>query len=77
MTKQQARTTPLGCPFCGTAPVVYPKNPEREGNAFGQVRCETDDCPGQPVVNDGADVCDERGSDAYKALAVTRWNTRA
>lgn len=67
---------PLPCPFCGQPPEVYPKNPEREGNAFGQVRCENLRCPATPCVNDGAMTCDERGSAAYKQLAIKRWNRR-
>jgi hypothetical protein len=66
----------LPCPFCGTAPQIYPKRPEREGNAFGQVRCEYQRCPANPCVNDGALSSDERGSDAYKRLAIKRWNRR-
>jgi len=68
---------PLGCPWCGEKPAVYPKNWRVEGNAFGQVRCENDECPANPVVNDGEDVCDERGSEAYKQAAILRWNKRA
>ena len=67
----------LPCPFCGEQPEVYPKRPEIEGDAFGQVRCENEACPANPVVNDGCDVSDYRGSDAYKTLAITAWNTRA
>lgn len=67
---------PLPCPFCGKLPEVYPKDPSREGNAFGQVRCENDRCQAQPVVNDGALSADERGSAAYKRLAIRRWNRR-
>lgn len=67
---------PLPCPFCGSAPDVFPKDPKREGNAFGQVRCSNNDCPAKPCVNDDVDVCDERGPDAYKAAAIRVWNTR-
>lgn len=68
---------PLPCPFCGTKPEVYPKDPDREGNAFGQVRCEFDDCPAQPCVNDAELVADERGTKAYQEIAIRRWNTRS
>lgn len=67
---------PLPCPFCGATPVVYPKNPKREGDAFGQVRCENDNCAANPCVNDREDICDSRGSDLYKAAAIQLWNTR-
>ena len=77
---EPARLTPAEiadpCPFCGTSPQIYPKDPEREGNAFGQVRCEYNDCPAKPCVNDGEYVRDERGPDAYKAAAIARWNSR-
>lgn len=72
----KVKLKPLGCPWCGEAPEVYPKNWRVEGNAFGQVRCENDDCPAQPVVNDCEGVCDERGSEAYKQAAIRKWNTR-
>lgn len=68
---------PKPCPFCGAPPEIYPKRPGIEGNAFGQVHCENDACPAQPCVNDDEDVADDRGSDAYKAIAIERWNRRA
>jgi hypothetical protein len=68
---------PLPCPFCGKLPQVYPKDPEREGNTFGQVRCEYMRCAANPCVNDGCGVADERGSKAYQQLAIKRWNRRA
>jgi len=74
---------PLPCPFCGEAPVVWPKHPEVEGDAWADVVCDNERCPtfrdghGHGVqVGDGEDVSDERGSDAYKAVAIARWNTR-
>lgn len=67
---------PLPCPFCGKQPVIYPKRPEIEGNAFGQVRCETFGCAARPCVNDGAKIADERGPEKYKELAIRRWNRR-
>ena len=69
-------TQPLPCPFCGQPPVVEPENPSAEGDAWGQVRCANLDCPVQPVASDGCFMADERGSDAYKEMAVQRWNTR-
>lgn len=67
---------PLPCPFCGEAPIVGPGDPEREGDAWGFVRCAAKRCPANPYVNDGAAVCDDRGSAAYKRLAIRRWNRR-
>lgn len=67
---------PAPCPFCGKPPEVYPKRPEIEGNAFGQVRCEYSRCVANPVVNDGAFSSDNRGSSAYQAAAIRRWNRR-
>lgn len=71
------------CPFCGKAPHVYPKKPETEGNAWGEVCCENVCCPtydaiaGRGVrVLDGAIQSDERGSMAYKTAAIRRWNRR-
>lgn len=63
------------CPFCGTVPSVYPKRPEIEGDGFGHVRCENDDCPAQPCVNaytSGPDTLE-----AHKAAAIALWNRRS
>lgn len=67
---------PLPCPFCGGAPVVLPEDPRIDGDAWGEVRCENQRCPVQPICGDGATVADDRGSAAYKRLAIRRWNTR-
>ncbi len=67
----------LPCPFCGSIPDVFPINPEREGNAWGQVSCTNPECTANPTVEDGEDCADERGSDAYKQVAIERWNRRA
>lgn len=56
--------------------MVHPEDPKTEGNAWGQVECVNEDCVANPRVNDGELVADERGSDAYKAIAIARWNTR-
>ena len=89
MSKYEGHT-PLPCPFCGSDPRVFPQvDPERAGNAWGAVACVNPDCPtylehggfglrGSGVhVYDGIDVADERGSEAYKAAAIRRWNRRA
>jgi hypothetical protein len=64
---------PRLCPFCHTEPKVIPSNPEMDGNAWGAVQCVNQACPARPRVADGSTVADERGSDAYKALAIRRW----
>lgn len=65
---------PLAC-LCGVVPLVRPENPEVEGNAWGAVICVNPECPANPFVEDGIDVCDDRGSDAYKRAAIERWNS--
>ena len=65
---------PLPCPFCGKEPDVEPHDWRTEGNAWGRVVCINTKCVAQPSVEDGSKVADERGSAAYKRLAVTRWN---
>lgn len=74
----------LPCPFCGKPPETEPTNPKIEGDAWGAVYCANKECQafddglGRSVrVDDGADVCDERGSKAYIAAAIKRWNARA
>lgn len=68
---------PLPCPFCGKPPQVFPENPAEEGNAWGAVACVNVRCPAQPEVFDGSQQADDRGSAAYKRLAIKRWNRRA
>lgn len=65
------------CPFCDTVPMVYPTDPDKEGAAWGEVRCENAKCPAKPVVRDGISSDDPRGPGAYICDAVRRWNTRA
>ena len=67
---------PLPCPFCGAAPKLYPVDPEREGNAWGAVKCVNEECPAKPSVRDGEAVADERGTAAYQQVAIRRWNRR-
>ena len=68
---------PLPCPFCGAIPHVEPDDPSKEGNAWAAVQCENSRCVAKPRVLDGALSCDERGTAAYKRLAIRRWNRRA
>lgn len=65
----------LCCPFCGKAPEILPKNPEREGDAWGEAACVNEQCPAQPRVVDGAE-CELGSSEAHKNLAIDRWNKR-
>lgn len=65
---------PRRCPFCGGTPTVYPLNPEKDGDAWGAVGCANDNCPAKPYVEDGEDISDERGTEAYKQIAIKRWN---
>lgn len=67
---------PLPCPFCGKLPKVYLTNLAREGDAFGEVRCENLRCFANPVVNDGAFNRNYRGTGKYKDAAIRRWNRR-
>jgi len=68
---------PIPCPFCGRLPEVGPKDPKREGSGGAWVGCENRRCPARPHVTDGAMVCDDRGVEKYKQLAIKRWNKRA
>jgi hypothetical protein len=74
----------LSCPFCGKLPSLFPTDPAREGNAWGEVRCVNERCVtfdsqyGHGVsVDDGSTIADERGTAKYIAGAVRRWNRRA
>ena len=73
----------LPCPFCGGEARTEPKNPNREGNAWGAVYCDNEECAtydelrGRGVtVRDGERVNDERGSQEYIRIAAMRWNRR-
>jgi hypothetical protein len=74
----------LPCPFCGSTDLeILPKDPSRDGNAWGAVQCVNVDCSTYDIlkshgvrVEDGQDVSDERGSDAYKSAAIAAWNRR-
>jgi hypothetical protein len=74
----------LPCPFCGSTDLeILPKDPSRDGNAWGAVQCVNVDCSTYDIlkshgvrVGDGQDVSDERGSDAYKSAAIAAWNRR-
>lgn len=68
--------TPDPCPFCGAIPITGPAEPEKQGDAWGFVACQNDACPAQPIVQDGEDIADMRGSAEYIAAAVRRWNSR-
>ncbi len=68
---------PKPCPFCGAAPTLLPEDPAKDGSAWGAVACDNESCPARPIVHDDGRDADYRGSDAYKAAAVKRWNTRA
>lgn len=78
MSKQlKPKLTPLPCPFCGKKPKLGPQDPEREGNAWGEVYCGNSRCSVQPSVRDGQTRADERGTGAYIDCAIRRWNKRA
>jgi hypothetical protein len=66
--------TPVPCPWCKHPPHVGPDDPATEGSCVGRVECLNFDCPVKPFVRDDILVNDDRGSDAYKARAVERWN---
>lgn len=78
------RPSILPCPFCGKPPDTFPKNPEKEGNAWGEVRCTNRKCATfsyrseeAVAVGDGSRINDERGTEAYIRAAIKRWNRRA
>ncbi len=74
----------LPCPFCGSTDLeILPEDPSRDGDAWGAVQCVNVDCSTYDIlkshgvrVEDGQDVSDERGSDAYKSAAIAAWNRR-
>ena len=67
---------PLPCPFCGSKPEVGPTG-DSCGDAFGWVACVNMDCPAEEVmVRDGDPTADDRGREAYQAIAIRRWNRR-
>ncbi|MBI3229877.1 MAG: hypothetical protein HYZ45_06775 [Burkholderiales bacterium] len=78
---QEKKLEPLSCPFCGEMPVILPTVEDVDagvcGAAYAEVRCINMRCPAQPSVHDGAEIADDRGSQAYKKLAIARWNQRS
>lgn len=74
--KKEKMLKPLPCPFCGQIPWVVPSQPEIEGNAWGAVDCQNPSCRVNPTCSDGAKRADDRGSEAYKQLAIRNWNRR-
>jgi len=70
------KLTPLECPFCGEAPRIMPSNPEKDGDAWGSVRCVNKRCHAQPTVDDESQIADMRGPGAYKDMAIKKWNKR-
>ena len=77
MGEEDAVEAVKGCPFCGSVPAVRPSRPDVEGTCWAMVVCQAEECPSNPSVTDGIHVSDGRGSDAYKAAAIERWNRRA
>lgn len=75
--KPNSITKPLPCPFCGSEPEIGPKDPEKDGNAWGFVMCVNEKCPARPMVKDGEEVCDDRGVAEYIEASVKRWNVRS
>ena len=57
------------CPFCGGKPSVFPRDPEKEGDAWTRVMCTRKSCAAPKV-----EVFSERG---HFMKAAKRWNARA
>ena len=72
----EPKLVPLPCPFCGKKPKLFPIDPDREGDAFGEVSCMNEKCSAHPTVRDCCEIADMRGPGAYKDLAIKRWNRR-
>lgn len=72
--------TPLLCPFCGVKPKTLPLLKDvlagNAGSAYGAVYCASSRCFVNPIVRDGQEVADERGTGAYIDCAIKRWNKR-
>ena len=64
---------PIPC-RCGSIPILKPKDPKREGNAWGAVECINPECPVKPCIGDGENMADERGTAKYQKAAIIRWN---
>jgi hypothetical protein len=66
---------PVPCPGCQQPPQIRPEHPAVEGDAWALVACMNADCVLFPlIVHDKVGVADDRGTDAYKAIAVANWN---
>lgn len=70
-------TEPKPCPFCGAAPLVGPKNPERDGDGWAFVVCKNPACHVKPQCAD-YDLPDEGPETAewHRENAARKWNIR-
>ena len=75
--KKEKMLEPKPCPFCGALPRVLPTDPDLMGNAWGSVMCLNPKCLVNPECRDNSAIADDRGSEAYKQLAIRNWNRRA
>lgn len=46
------------------------------GETWGAVECYHTKCITRPMVMDGEEAVDDRGSEIYKRAAIRRWNER-
>lgn len=71
-----ADADPLPCPWCQEVPIVEPIDWRAEGDAWGGVTCENDDCLVQPSLKNYANIKagQASGSLQQQRIAVRLWN---
>lgn len=74
--ERMTQTTPLPCPWCKEVPTVEPIDWAAEGDAWGAVSCENDDCLVKPSLKNWANIRAHgaSGSRQQQRIAVRLWN---
>lgn len=67
---------PRNCPFCGEPPIIEPIDWRAEGDAWGAVTCENDECPVKPSLRNWLNTSQSGAKSHHlqKIAAIRAWN---